>query len=43
MATYTELEPEIEGFAEADEEAPADVWERLWEAWEPFGLETAAD
>ena len=36
MTPITELEPELEAFAEADEEMPADVWERLWEEWEPF-------
>jgi hypothetical protein len=39
MVTYAELDPEVEGFAEADEAIPQDVWERLWEEWEPFSGE----
>ncbi len=43
MATFTELEPALEALTEADDEVPSDVWARLWEEWEPFGLETAGD
>lgn len=36
MPHALDCEPELEAFAEADEAIPADVWERLWEEWEPF-------
>lgn len=36
MPVTTDFAPEIEGLAEADENVPLDVWERLWEEWVPF-------
>ena len=36
MTMILEGELDLEAFAEADEVVPADVWERLWEEWEPF-------
>ena len=36
MPVFTDLAPEIEGLAEAEEDVPNDVWERLWEEWVPW-------
>ena len=41
MVTFTDLEASDDARAEADEEVPPDVWDRLWEEWEPFGSDHA--
>lgn len=43
MPTTLDGEIEHQAAAEADEGVPADVWERLWEEWEPFPPDATAE